>query len=164
MDALDLKAFTIAAKAKTAERKKLFQKLKKVKPKQLDHDFQEYHEEAFECIDCLSCANCCKTTGPLFTTQDIDRISKHLRLSASAFMDQYLRTDEDGDFVLQSVPCPFLGDDNYCGIYEARPKACRTYPHTNQNGMHAILNLTRKNTEICPAVDFIADKLKEKYH
>ncbi len=29
-------------------------------------------------------------------------------------------------------PCPFLGDDNYCSVYEARPKACREYPHTDR--------------------------------
>jgi Fe-S-cluster containining protein len=163
MEPIDLNAFKASVQAKSGVHKKLFQKLKKVKPKQLDADFQEFHEAAFDCIDCLACANCCKTTGPLFTTQDIDRISKHLRLSASAFMDEYLRMDEDGDYVLQTVPCPFLGADNYCGIYEVRPKACRTYPHTDQNGMHSILTLTRKNAEICPAVDFIADRLKEKY-
>lgn len=160
---LDVKKFLTSAKANKKRNAKLFAILKKVKPKQLDTDFHTLHHDAFSCIDCLSCANCCKTTGPLFTTQDIDRISKHLKLSTSVFIETYLKIDEDGDFVLKQLPCPFLAPDNYCGIYEARPKACRTYPHTNQNGMHTILDLTKKNASICPAVGFIADKLQEKY-
>lgn len=37
---------------------------------------------------------------------------------------------EDDNFMLEGlagVPCPFLGDDNSCTIYEARPLVCRTY-------------------------------------
>jgi uncharacterized protein len=73
----------------------------------------------------------------------------------AAFIDQYLRTDEEGDMVLQVVPCPFLGVDNYCGIYENRPKACREYPHTDRVKQKQILDLTIKNEKICPAVELI---------
>lgn len=148
---------SVAAKAET---KRFFQRLKKVKPKTLDTAFHNLHHEAFECIDCLQCGNCCKTTGPLFTNSDIDRLAKHFKISASTFIDTYLKIDEDQDFVLQSVPCPFLGADNYCGVYESRPKACREYPHTDRNKMHQILNLTKKNIEICPAVAKITEELK----
>ncbi|MFT6686082.1 MAG: Fe-S-cluster containining protein [Bacteroidia bacterium] len=119
------------------------------------------HEEVFACTDCLKCANCCKTTGPLFTQKDIERIAKHLKLKPGQFVEKYLRIDEDKDYVLQQVPCPFLAEDNYCGIYEVRPKACREYPHTDRNKMHQILNLTAKNVEICPAVYEIVERLKQ---
>ena len=65
------------AKDKHKENKTFFTKLKKKTPKKLDYMMQELHEEEFERTDCLTCANCCKTTGPLFTDKDIDRISKH---------------------------------------------------------------------------------------
>ena len=91
------------------ETKKFFAKLKKKPPKHLDYLMQDLHEQVFEEVDCLSCANCCKTTGPLFTATDIDRISKHLKLKPQLFIAQYLRIDEDQDYVLQSVPCSFLG-------------------------------------------------------
>ncbi len=145
-----------------AENERFFKRLKKVKPKTLDAAFHTLHDEAFECIDCLQCANCCKTTGPLFTNTDIDRLAKHLKMPAATFIDTYLKIDEDQDYVLKSVPCPFLGADNYCGVYEARPKACREYPHTDRNKMHQILNLTKKNIEVCPAVAKITEALKLK--
>ena len=66
------------------------------------------------------------------------------------------------DYVLQTVPCTFLGEDNSCSIYEVRPKACREYPHTNRIKQHQILNLTEKNVEVCPAVYNIVEKLKKK--
>ncbi len=134
---------------------RLFKKLKRVRPKQLDKLFKDAHHDSFERIECLNCANCCKTTGPLFTNNDIDRLSKRFKLSTSKFIDMYLRKDEDGDWVLQTTPCPFLLEDNYCSVYEDRPKACKTYPHTDQNGMRPILDLTLKNAEVCPAVQDI---------
>ena len=49
--------------------KKLIQKLKKQKGKDVDQLFHEAHSKIFCEIDCLNCANCCKTTGPLFTNK-----------------------------------------------------------------------------------------------
>ena len=80
---------------------------------------QELHDREFKKTDCLKCANCCKTTGPLFTIADVERISKHFRQKPQQFIDQYLRIDEDNDYVLQSVPCTFLDAENYCMIYDA---------------------------------------------
>jgi Fe-S-cluster containining protein len=149
------------ALTKKKSNKKLLQKIKKKKGKEIDTLFHEAHNKVFKCIDCLSCANCCSTTGPRFINKDIDRISKHLNLKPTKFINKYLKLDEDNDFVLQSVPCPFLGDTNYCSIYEVRPKACAEYPHTSRIKQSQILNLNLKNTEICPAVFNIFETLKE---
>lgn len=148
------------AKDKHIENKKFFAKLKKRPPKKLDTMMQELHEEEFDRTDCLECANCCKTTGPLFTDKDIERIAKFLKIKPQKFEEQYLHKDEDGDFVLQQVPCTFLGADNYCSIYEVRPKACREYPHTDRKKFHQISNLTLKNVAICPAAFNIVEKMK----
>ena len=144
------------------ETKKFFAKLKKKPPKYLDYLMQDLHEQVFEEVDCLSCANCCKTTGPLFTAADIDRISKHLKLKPQLFIAQYLRIDEDQDYVLQSVPCSFLGADNYCSIYEVRPKACAEFPHTNRKKFHQISPLTEKNVAICPAAYKVVEAMKKE--
>lgn len=149
------------AKDKRKENQRYFQKLRKKKPKNLDVVVSGIHDEVFEEVDCLKCANCCKTTSPLFLDKDIDRIAKHLGMKPSDFVEQYLHIDEDGDYVLNVAPCPFLGPDNYCHIYEARPKACREYPHTNRKRFVQILNLTLKNTEICPAAYKVVEQLKE---
>ena len=150
------------AKEKHAENKKFFAKLKKKPPKDLDYVMQELHEEEFQRTDCLTCANCCKTTGPLFTTADVERIAKHLRLKPQKFIDTYLRVDEENDYVLQSVPCTFLDAENYCMIYDVRPKACREFPHTDRKKFQQISNLTLKHVAICPAAFNIVEEMKRR--
>ncbi len=157
-----LKDLPKKAKDKHNENKKFFAKLRKRPPKHLDLQMQELHEEEFKRTDCLTCANCCKTTGPLFTNKDIERIAKHFRQKPAQFIETYLRVDEDNDHVLQQVPCTFLGDDNYCSIYEVRPKACREYPHTDRKDFHKISNITLNNTAICPAAYNIVEEMKKR--
>jgi len=148
------------AKDKHKENKTFFTKLKKKPPKQLDYIMQDLHEAEFEKIDCLKCANCCKTTGPLFTDKDIIRIAKHFRMKPQQFTEQFLQLDEENDYVLKSVPCTFLDADNYCSIYEVRPKACREFPHTDRKKFQQISNLTLKNVAICPAAFNIVEAMK----
>lgn len=150
------------AREKNAENKKFFAKLAKKPPKDLDYLMEALHEAEFRRTDCLECANCCKTTGPLFTQADIERIARHLRIRPSRFMERYLRLDEDGDQVLQEVPCTFLGADNHCAIYEVRPKACREFPHTNRKKFQQIGPLTLKNVAICPAAFRIVEAMKAR--
>ncbi|GGW78941.1 YkgJ family cysteine cluster protein [Salegentibacter mishustinae] len=157
-----LKNLPEKAKDKHKENKKFFAKLRKKPPKDLDKQMQEMHDEEFSRTNCLDCANCCKTTGPLFTNKDIERISKHLKLKPQQFIEQYLRIDEDKDYVLQEVPCTFLASDNYCLIYDVRPKACREFPHTDRKDFHKISNLTLKNTAICPAAYNIVEEMKRR--
>jgi len=149
------------AKSREAETKQYFNKLKRRKPAELDDTAAELHEEVFAQTNCLNCANCCKTTGPLFTQRDMDRIAKHLGIKTGQFIEKYLYMDEDGDFVLKQVPCSFLGADNYCSIYEVRPQACSEYPHTDRKNFHQILDLTLKNTFICPAAYEVVERMKK---
>jgi Fe-S-cluster containining protein len=145
-----------------SQAKNLLTSLKRVKPRQLDSLMQEAHAVAFSCINCLECANCCTTTGSLLTGTDIKRVSKHLRMKDAEFVEQYVRVDEDGDQVFKSMPCPFLGADNYCSIYEHGPKACREYPHTDRVKQHQLLKLHLKNAEICPAVEQVLEDVKTR--
>lgn len=151
------------ARDKRKENKKYFSRLKKRVPKNLDYVMQELHDEEFSKTDCLTCANCCKTSSPIFTDKDIERISKYLKLKVSDFTNQYLMRDSDDFMVLKSSPCTFLHEeDNKCSIYDVRPKACSEYPHTNRRKFIQIADLTIKNTEICPATFNIIEALKKK--
>lgn len=154
----------LAEKAKVNHKanKKFFAKLKKRPPKHLDALMVELHEDEFTRTDCLECANCCKTTGPLFTDKDIDRLAKLFKMKQQQFIETYLRIDEENDYVLQSVPCPFLGADNYCSVYDHRPKACREFPHTDRKKFQQISNLTLKNVAICPAAYNIVEEMKKR--
>lgn len=149
------------AKDQTKSNKAFLKNLKRKKPKNLDIQFHELHENAFQEIDCLKCANCCKTTSPIFQMADIERLAKSLKMKVAPFIENYLKIDEDEDHVLLSSPCPFLGADNKCIVYENRPKACREYPHTDRKRMYQILDLTYKNTLVCPAVSRIINQLSQ---
>lgn len=157
---MDLDFYKNQAIQKQKEHKKYLDQLKRKPPKNLDYVVQEVHEQIFEKINCLECANCCKTTGPLFTEKDIERVSRHLRMKASDFESKFLRVDEDRDKVLQYLPCWFLNADNTCSIYEVRPKACREFPHTNRKKIYQINHLTIKNSVVCPAVYEFLEKMK----
>lgn len=150
-------------KAMTANRKQefsaLFQKLKKKKPKNLDDVVHSLHGEAFEQFDCLDCANCCSTISPIVTDKDAERLAKSQKMKPADFIGRYLYVDDDHDYVFQQTPCPFLLADNYCCVYENRPRACREYPHTDRNRFYQILNLTQKNCEVCPIVFAITNEL-----
>ena len=117
------------------------------------------HEEAFRRVDCLQCANCCKRYSPRFKTPDIKRIARHLRLKESELIDRYLRIDEDGDYVVKSTPCPFLGTDNYCSIYDVRPSDCERFPYTDEDVLVKRPALTLKNSTFCPIVYSVLERL-----
>ncbi len=159
---VDIEKYKQLALQKQGEHRKFLANLKKRAPKNLDRIVQDIHTEVFSEIDCTECANCCKTLGPLFTEADITRIAKHLRMKLPVFEEMYLRVDEDGDKVFQAMPCPFLGGDNLCSIYDARPKACREFPHTDRKKIYQINNLTIKNSLICPAAYLFVEKLRER--
>lgn len=158
---MDLEKFNKEAKRKSAENNAFLQKLKNKDSRKIDDAFHRLHEEVFSEIDCLTCANCCKTTSPIFYQTDIERVAKALRLKPGDFIEKYLRIDEDRDYVLKSSPCPFLDSENYCAVYADRPKACREYPHTNRKKMVQIMELTYKNTLVCPAVLEIVERMKK---
>jgi Fe-S-cluster containining protein len=117
------------------------------------------HEEAFKKIDCLQCANCCKNYSPRFKRPDIKRIAKHLKMKEGDLIETYLRIDEDGDYVVKSTPCPFLGNDNYCSIYENRPSDCHRFPYTDEDVIIKRIQLTQKNSSFCPIVYYVLEKL-----
>ena len=148
---------------KRKERSKLYKQflLKPDKNKVLKQ-LPDLHEEAFSKIDCLACAACCKNYSPRFKTPDIKRISKTLGLKEGVFIETYLNLDEDGDYVVNSKPCPFLVNDSYCSIYEDRPSDCHRFPYTDEDVLIKRPALTQKNAEFCPAVYFVLEKLIEK--
>jgi uncharacterized protein len=145
---------------KSAEKQKLFkQLLQRTDKNKILKQLPQLNDEAFEKVDCLSCAACCKNYSPRFKTPDVKRISKHLRLKESDFIETYLRVDEDGDFVVKTSPCPFLGAGNFCSIYEVRPSDCARFPYTDEDVIIKRQQLTLKNSTFCPITYYVLDKL-----
>jgi hypothetical protein len=144
----------------SADRRKVFRQfLQKADKNKTLKQLPALHDEAFAVINCLKCANCCRNYSPRFKTPDIKRISRHLRMKEGQFIETYLRLDKDGDYVVKSTPCPFLGADNFCSIYEQRPSDCVRFPYTNEDVFIKRQELTLKNSSFCPIVYYVLDKL-----
>jgi len=148
-------------KKSTENTKQYKQYLQKANKNKVLKALPDLHEAAFERIDCLTCANCCKNYSPRFKTPDIKRISKHLKMKEGDFINTYLDLDNEGDYVVKSKPCPFLGSDNYCSIYDHRPSDCARFPYTDEDVLIKRPNITLKNATFCPAVYFVLEKLVE---
>ncbi len=142
------------------QNKKLILKLSKQKAKEINPLANKLHEEVIEEVNCLDCANCCTSIPPLVNDTDVKRISKYLGIKTTHFNEEYLTLDEDGDKVMKTVPCVFLGEGNKCDIYEVRPKACREYPHIEQFEFMKNLKLHLTNVSYCPIVYHVLERFK----
>jgi Fe-S-cluster containining protein len=80
-------------------------------------------------------------------------------MKESEFIEKYLLVDEDGDFVANAKPCPFLGNDNFCSIYEIRPSDCVRFPYTDEDVFIKRQHLTLKNSTFCPISYYVLEKL-----
>jgi Fe-S-cluster containining protein len=75
------------------------------------------------------------------------------------FIETYLKLDEDGDYVANTAPCPFLGADNYCGIYDERPSDCHRFPYSDEDVFIKKQQLTLKNASFCPITYYVLENL-----
>lgn len=141
--------------------KKYYQQLKTINKNKALKQLPQLHEKAFEKVDCLACAACCKNYSPRFKVPDIKRLAKHLKLKESVFIDTYLKLDDEGDYVTKSNPCPFLGADNFCSVYNDRPSDCKRFPYTDEDVLIKRIQLTLKNSTFCPAVFFVLENLEK---
>ncbi len=86
-------------------------------------------------FECQMCQYCCSVEpGYVYLTKDdIENASMLLGISFSEFVDKYCRYVDFGAYYLVSLQerenydCVFLTPHG-CGIYQARPLQCRTYP------------------------------------
>lgn len=158
----DAKSLKQKASGEKGLHRALFKKLRGMKPASLDKLITSRHDRLMEQADCLACANCCRSISPALNDRDVDRMAKALKIKPSEVVTRYLRIDSDGDYVFRTQPCPLLGADNYCAIYEARPRACREYPHTDRSRQHQLLDITFRNIAICPIVYDLVTELREE--
>jgi Fe-S-cluster containining protein len=82
---------------------------------------------------CTGCGRCCTGRGNYMVEVDRAeqrRIQKLLGITWRWFRRRYVfRFDAESESLrVADGRCVFLGDDNRCRIYAARPRQCRTYP------------------------------------
>jgi len=148
---------------KSGDRIKLYKQfLHRADKNKVLKELPDLHEAAFSNINCLECAACCKNYSPRFKTPDVKRIAKHLKMKDGEFIEKYLQVDKEGDYVVRSKPCAFLGEDNFCSIYDVRPSDCSRFPYTDEDVFLKRPVITLKNATFCPAVYFVLEKFIEK--
>jgi Fe-S-cluster containining protein len=137
--------------------------LKNESSDEVDRAAWRLHREAFSIIDCTQCANCCKTVSPVFAADDIARIARRLEMDADVFTAQYLvKCNHEQGWEPKSLPCPFLGTDNRCTIYEVRPVACAEYPYTDKPEISSRTHSIAAKALECPAVFYIVEKMRAR--
>jgi Fe-S-cluster containining protein len=132
-----------------------------------DRILRRLGEEIENQIDCTTCANCCRVATTQVTDRDIERIAKHLRITAARVIKDFTQPDtEAGGRNLKwekGKGCVFL-DGNLCSIYDARPDICQRYPHIIRgNGSIASRMWSFVDrASVCPIVYNSLEKFKEE--
>ena len=137
--------------------------LKQQSFEKVDRIALQLHQEAFSIVDCTRCANCCRTMRIGVTHEDIPRIAKHLGMAPEEFVIAYLEPNKEaGGYRMKMIPCPFLGDDNKCKIYDVRPEGCRAYPYTDKPAFPTRSIAHSQSAVVCPAVFYIVEQMKKR--
>jgi Fe-S-cluster containining protein len=163
MAEIDVKKYKRRATRKKKELGKFLKKLAKIKPKGILKVVANADAQAWQEVSCVSCANCCKTMTPTYTRKDVNRISKHFKMTYDAFYDKWLKLDTNKDIINKSTPCQFLGKDNLCTIYEIRPGDCAGFPHfIRRDFMYQVEEKTYlNNISHCPATLVFVEKIQK---
>lgn len=105
-------------------------------------------------FECQGSGKCCVSRGEYgyvyVTLEDRRALARHLRMRTAVFTRRYCQRD-GGIWKLRDFNenCRFL-EGRKCGVYEARPTQCRTWPFWPENmGARA---WTREVASFCPGV------------
>jgi Fe-S-cluster containining protein len=165
MVTVNLRSFILVIRRNKRRLKGFLTRLQKKPPRGLDKLVLQADQSVWKQVNCLDCANCCKTMSPTYTRRDIERISKHLGMSAKAFRQKWLYKDKSGDWLNLSEPCQFLDlKSNKCGIYEQRPRDCAGFPHHTKKRMIDYMHVYKQNIEYCPATYKLVELIMESLH
>lgn len=151
-------------KAEVADERnfRFFRWLKSLNAKRVDRLAKEAHKQVFEEINCTKCANCCRSLKAEFHPKDIKTVSQQLGMAADDFTGKYLSKNEQGNWEVNALPCPFLSSEGLCNIYEVRPEGCHDFPHTHKSNFAARSWTHSANALTCPAVFEILDRMQER--
>jgi hypothetical protein len=106
---------------------------------------------------CEKCpAYCCSYPEIEVTPRDIERLAKRFSLDYETAEERFTKLDakekvrmlrHKNDTVFATV-CVFLDQDKRrCGVYEARPTACRDYPDSPRCGYYEFLKFEREHQD-----------------
>lgn len=114
-------------------------------------------------FSCTMCGNCC--SGPegyvLVNQEEIEGMATKLRMSVQDFIDEHTHMTPEGRSLREKkvgkgLDCVFLDRDKIpgkavCGLYEARPRQCRTWPFWNS--VIKSRATWERAKKVCPGID-----------
>ena len=133
--------------------------------------FQTLAAQIQKQIDCTACANCCRDPVVTVSRSEIEALARRLGVEAAVVEHRYTAPDPESHErrVLKSTKqgCVFL-KGNLCSVYEARPQACRDFPHLSL-GTHSLggrVSSVCRWVSLCPIVYNALERYKKRlgYH
>lgn len=151
------------AKKRDDQNYQFLRSLKRRSFEKVDRIALKLHQEAFSIVDCTKCANCCRTLRVVVTDEDVPRIARHLNMSDEEFVTTYLERDGvEARYRIKTTPCPFLGADDKCTIYDVRPEKCQGYPFTDKPDFPFSTINHANNAIVCPAVFYLVEQMRRR--
>lgn len=116
-------------------------------------------------IDCTACANCCRQTVVEVTETEIEELARHLTCAAAEVVHEYVDVNPaTHERTLRQAhgECVFL-DGNLCLVYDARPSACRDFPHLvlTHSTLGGRMSSIERNAWLCPIIFNTLDAFKK---
>lgn len=134
------------------------------------HIFRQIGEFVESQIDCCQCGACCRETYVDVTATEIEAIAAHLGTSVDTAVHEYTMKDPSDQHVIlrhTAGACTFL-DRKVCMIYEARPGACRHFPHIDSTSrtLGSRMESVTRRACYCPIVYNTLEAYKHRlgYH
>ena len=133
--------------------------------------FQILAHEIERKIDCKQCANCCRRMIVEVTPAEIEKIAAYFGVPVQDVMQRFFEPEpgDSGHKIIRSEhgACTFL-DGNLCSIYDARPTACREFPHVavGAHTLGARMESVCRHSSICPILYNAIEEYKVRvgYH
>jgi len=79
--------------------------------------------------ECRMCGRCCHQPNITVMDDEVERIASQTEMELFDFVTEYLYREEDRWLFKKSGACRFLGPDNKCTIWPARPEICGDFPY-----------------------------------
>lgn len=131
-----------------------------------EQTFQILASEVQKHIDCTACANCCRYSVVSVNQKDIERLAAQLGDTVEEVERLYTIPDPEAPAlrILRNTRegCVFL-EGNLCRVYEARPQACRDFPHVAA-GVHSLGGRPSSHARWAPLCPIIYNALEEFKH
>lgn len=131
-----------------------------------EQEFGEVAAGVEQQIDCTQCANCCREMDVEVSAAEVTAIAAHLGMRVEDALRLYTTFDphaQERTLAKKDGACVFL-DGKLCIVYEARPRACREFPHTHPPGVSlgSRMSSVCRHASVCPILYNALEEYKHR--